>query len=248
MIKDPRKTNAKTRAAALKAAQKKHLGERKPKKKKSVRPVDTAWVQRLVAERYEEQQNFVAKLGMDAGAFSLLIHGKRDLKPEEAGQIAVLLGQDVMEVFARFGLKVPSGGIRRVPVIGIVHSDGQVRRGSGALQKMKLTAECPVAMPAGSEALLWSIHGFAEEWIAFYTPPAKGRESVNPDARGRLCLASTGQHEYIGVLTAAAQKGMYRLNKFGIQAEMSSDYLELKWAVPISWMRCGHDSNDFRDN
>ena len=66
--------------------------------------IDTHWFQSQLADRRLSQRKLAHLMGLDPGAVSLMLNGKRRLSAAEAGEIARLLNVDVTEVLTRAGV------------------------------------------------------------------------------------------------------------------------------------------------
>lgn len=69
--------------------------------------IDTHWFQSQLADRRLSQRKLAQLMGVDPGAVSLMINGKRRMTMEEAAEIARLLHVDVTEVMTKAGVSAP---------------------------------------------------------------------------------------------------------------------------------------------
>jgi transcriptional regulator with XRE-family HTH domain len=66
--------------------------------------IDTNWFQAQLADKRMSQRRLAALMGLDPGALSLMLHGKRKMSAEEVAEIARLLNVDATEVLTRAGV------------------------------------------------------------------------------------------------------------------------------------------------
>ena len=67
-------------------------------------PIDTAWFQRILAEKRLSQRQLAFKMDMDPGAMSLMLHGKRGMSAGEAAGMAAWINVPVEEILMRAGV------------------------------------------------------------------------------------------------------------------------------------------------
>lgn len=105
--------------------------------------VDTGWFQGRLADKRMSQRRLASLMGLDPGAVSLALRGKRKLKAGEVADIARLLGVDVADVMLHLGVDGHQG------VRSGVERDGQGRREKA---------------PAGGAEASWEAE-FIERWM-----------------------------------------------------------------------------------
>ncbi len=80
--------------------------------------INTRYFQALLAERDISQRQLAKKLQLDPSAVSNTLLGKREMKLQEAVDIASLLGVNVADVLSNAGVRHAPDGERMVPVVG----------------------------------------------------------------------------------------------------------------------------------
>lgn len=88
----------------------------------------TNWFKDRLAEKKLSQRGLAKLLGVDAAAVSLMLRGLREMKIDEAKQIAVILGVSVEEVLAHVSMPITPRA-QPVPIIGIVNGSSHVEFG-----------------------------------------------------------------------------------------------------------------------
>lgn len=73
--------------------------------------VDTGWFQGRLADKRMSQRRLATMLGLDPGAVSLMLRGKRRMSAEEVADVARLLDVDVSEVLMHLGVQGHGAGI-----------------------------------------------------------------------------------------------------------------------------------------
>ena len=66
--------------------------------------IDTAWFKRILAEKHLSQRQLAFKMGIDPGAMSLMLHGKRGMSASEAASMAAWINVPVEEILMRAGV------------------------------------------------------------------------------------------------------------------------------------------------
>lgn len=79
---------------------------------KHTHPIDTDFFKDAIAKADLTQNEVASRLGLDKGAMSLMIHGKRKMTMAEAVALADMLNLDVHKVLAR-ALGVPPKKARK---------------------------------------------------------------------------------------------------------------------------------------
>lgn len=123
--------------------------------------VDTRWFTDRIADKRLSQRRLAHLMGIDPGAMSLMLRGKRRMTIGEAGEIARLLGVEVEEVLMRAGADVRVPGSRvsadvRVPGQGVAVSGPSVsdHAAAGSRPTYQDSITLPVPLGDGSTATL----------------------------------------------------------------------------------------------
>ena len=94
--------------------------------------VDTRWFQAQLADRRLSQRKLASLMGLDPGAVSLALHGKRKLSAAEVADIARLLGVGVDEVMMHLGAGGHRERAKRAPDVATKEKAPQ--KGAGKSQ------------------------------------------------------------------------------------------------------------------
>jgi transcriptional regulator with XRE-family HTH domain len=192
--------------------------------------IDPDWFRQKLKERELSQRGLARLMGMDAGAVSLTLNGKRKMTLEEAAQIAVLLDATTQEVLKAAGVDVRSKD--KVKVVGFMKGGGEVISQAKGLHE---TTEGHSTLPPDTIAIQCRTHGSAVEhmdgWMIFIS----GSHVQPTTVIGMTALVAVkGNGQLIGYVKRGYTKGAY--NVAGLCGEIHSN-VELAWAAPVVWIR-----------
>jgi transcriptional regulator with XRE-family HTH domain len=198
------------------------------------------WFSNLIRDRKYSQRELAKRLEMDPSSLSLLLHGKRRMRVEQASEIANALGVPVADVMRHGGASnVPTAGNDSrvnapLPLVGWADGDSRVTLD---WSRTEPTVAIPGAFPAGACAIQWRSAQTAAEvfdgWIAVVLPPI---EADAEDMIDRFCLVGIkgASVPVVRKVRRGYTPGHYTLiNHFG---EPTHD-VELAWYSPILAMK-----------
>lgn len=193
-------------------------------------PIDPNWFTQRLQERELSQRGLARLMGMDPGAVSLMLRGKRKMTLDEAAEIAVILDVTTQDVLVAAGIEIRSK--ERVKVVGYMRAGGVVTRHAKGLHE---TTDGHSSLPPETVAVQCRTHGSAIEhmdgWMLFIS----GSNIPLANIIGMTALAGVrGNGEVIGYIKRGYKKGSY--NIAGMCGEVHSN-VELAWASPVLWIR-----------
>lgn len=188
--------------------------------------MDTKWFRDRLADRQMSQRALARAMGLDAAAVSLMLRGKREMKLNEAAEIARLLGVGADDVLQAAGVRISSGG-EQIPIIGWVdgvgeahwHADGSVPHPGAGL-------------PAAINAVVCRTAGSAlahmDGWVLFSQAAAPA--GVMAEAVGRLSFCRLrGGVIYLAAPSRSRARGRWDLTGPATDAAAA----DLEWASPV---------------
>lgn len=189
--------------------------------------INTSWFTSKLAELKISQNRLGELLGLDKGAVSLLLRGKRKMSVSEAGRIASIFSVPVDEVLRHAGVTTTAAG--RVKVTGWIDSSGEVHHGAA---KGPRTVSAPPGVDERCEALRAQTNGPFDGWLMFYRP---SRE-VSPDAVGRMCVVRVAGKEplLVRVIGRGAEIGTFTVADWTGGEPVNA---ALESASPVLWMQ-----------
>lgn len=196
----------------------------------AVMTIDTDWFQQRITDRQMSQRGLAKLMGIDPGALSLTLRGKRKMTLEEAAQIAVLLDVSTQEILERAGIHVQSE--RKVKIVGYINDQLHVVFDSTGLHEM---IDAPPGMPPSSAAIqmrapfgqLSNMDGFLFFVSETHTPPAQ--------ALGNLVVAAVkGNGTVIATITKGYKRGTFNLIDYFGHTQQN---LEIAWVMPVHWIK-----------
>lgn len=194
--------------------------------------VDERWFKAQLADRGMSIRELGRKMSMDHSALVLTFKGRRQMKFQEAAQMASLLGVGVSQVLEHAGM--PVEGARQVPIVGYIDGAGEAHLDWDA-QGERTSA--PPELPENAVAVQYRTGLSALEhldgWISFCCPP---REGVRPEHLNRMCLVGLRNGvSMIRYLRRGYKKDRYNLESMvGLVSITDAD---VAWSTPILWMR-----------
>lgn len=192
--------------------------------------INTTWFQEKLYTLEISQTKLGEMMGLDKGAVSLLLRGKRKMSVHEAGQIAGIFNVPVDEVLRHAGVEAPQGKAGRVRVAGWIDALGEVHHG---LANGPKSVPAPPGVDDRCEALRAQTSGGAfDGWLLFYRPTTE----VSGEAIGRMCIVRIGGRE--SLLVRVVGRG-YEAGYFTVTgwAGGASENVRLDSAAPVLWMQ-----------
>lgn len=189
--------------------------------------IDTKWFQNRIRDGEMSQARLANLLGIDRSALSLMLHGKRGMKLEEATRIAEILALPIDQVLAHAGVKVPRGPAS-VPLVGTVDASCviQPRKGARVESHDALPRECVAVRCEDRASTMYN-------WTFYYVPMS----SVTSEAIERLSvcqLANDTRHLMI------PSRG-FEVSTHNLRAVTGAilENQKLVVASPVLWIRTG---------
>lgn len=189
--------------------------------------INTDWFKGLMADRRISQRELAKKLGVDHSALSLTFRGKRNMKMNEAADLARLLGVPVADVMENAGIKPDE---RSIPLKGWIDGHNELH-----YEDSDIRVTCPSPMPEGSFAIQYRTSGTPIEhndgWTMFVRTPQRG---VPAECINRTCLVKLSEGvQMVGFVKRGYIKGRYNLI---LNASQHMNDVELEWATPIAFI------------
>jgi hypothetical protein len=188
----------------------------------------TRWFKDRLAEKKLSQRGLARLLGVDAAAVSLMLRGLREMKIDEAKQIAVILGVSVEEVLAHVSMPITPKS-QPVPIIGFINGNshvewgddlGSVPRPTGTLPLNVAAIQCRTA---GDNAL-----SYMDRWLLFVPYPIP--DGVAAECIDRLSVVcSPGGECNLALVKRGYAPGRWNLRGPAVHA----DETELRSAAPV---------------
>lgn len=191
--------------------------------------VNTPWFLDRLASLKMSQTKFGELMGLDKGAVSLLLRGRRKMSVHEAGQIAGIFHVPVDEVLRHAGVDARVQPAGKVKVAGWIDAEGEVHHGGANGPK---SVSAPPGVDARCEALRAQTGGPFDGWLLFYRPTTE----VSPDAIGRMCIVRIGGRD--SLLVRVVGRG-YEAGYFTVTGWTggASENVRLESAAPVLWMQ-----------
>lgn len=186
--------------------------------------INTEWFKLRMEIQKISQRQMANQLGIDHGALSLTLRGKRKMQLEEASKIAQILNVSTTEVLRAAGIDEVEG-IRKVNVVGTINVDSTV---SIDHDNPAGSIPAPPDMPPGSFALQFLpgyIGGFLHDAIAFVAPV----NGINIESINRLSVLKVRGGDIIcSYLRRGLRHGSFSVN---------NEQVDLDWASPVLWIK-----------
>lgn len=188
--------------------------------------VDTRWFQNAIRNADLSQNRLAAVLGIDKGALSLMLNGKRKMTLDEAARLAEILNLPVDEVLAHAGAKLPKGP-KSVPVIATIDATGELhpkKAGSRAPSHDQLPGDVVAARCEDAASPLYG-------WTFYYLPV----NGVGAEAIGRSCVVTlANKAQYILTPRRGFDAGVYNLQSL---TSVSIESQRIISAAPVLWIK-----------
>lgn len=192
--------------------------------------MNTKWFRAQLADKKMSQRGLAKLLKLDAAAVSLMLRGMRRMTPEEAHDIANILGLPITEVLRQAGIKVLDD-VRRVPISAAVDEDGVV-----SLFPARTHDEVvgPADCPAGTYGVQCRAPSLPQDGWLMYVSPAQGPADAHMD---KLCVVATTKGEQLmAVVRRGYRNGTYNLLVWPNHGAVRTDQ-DLAWSSPVLWMK-----------
>jgi transcriptional regulator with XRE-family HTH domain len=187
--------------------------------------IDTQWFQDRLAEKKLSQRGLAKLLHLDSSAVSLTLRGRREMKLNEAADIARLLGVPVDEVLQHAGVTINSKG-ERISVSAILDEHQEV---TPIPRSESFDVPTPDGIATQCMAIQCRTAGtrmqHADGWIFFVRVPT----GFNTEAIDKFSYVKIRG----GLATLAKVKRGYRPHRYDLQGPASAQDVELEWAEPI---------------
>lgn len=192
------------------------------------------WFDARIRDKKLSQRALAKLLNMDPSSLSLLLHGKRRMRVEQAAEIARLLGVPVADVMRHGGAKISksggSDGPASVPVVGWIDGENRAKLDwTRTDHRIEVEGGYPptaVALQFRTAQTRLDLH---DGWIAITLPPREPDPETMLDRHCVVGIAATGE-ALIRTVRRGYTPGRYTL--LDIFAEPVHD-AELAWFSPI---------------
>lgn len=193
--------------------------------------IDTQWFVDRLASRRMSQRALARLMGLDPGALSLTLRGKRKLTLDEAAQLAALLDVSTHDVLEHAGVQM--AGDRRAKLIGYMGGDSHVILFGEGNHDM---IDSPLDMPAYNSAAIQARTAgtdlaHVDGYNMFFV-----NEHVSPAACiGNLAIVAVKTN---GIVLSHVYKGYKRgtYNLMNWRNQLTTNQ-ELAWAMPVHWIK-----------
>lgn len=193
--------------------------------------MNTAWFTDRLAARRMSQRGLARLMGMDPGAISLTLRGKRKLTLEEAAQMAALLDVSPQEILEHAG--VPVRAEHRAKLVGYIDGSSHVILFGEGNHEM---IDCPSDMPPQSAAAIQARTAgtdlaHVDGYHMFFT-----NENVSPASciGGLAVVAIKSNGLALAHIYKGYRRGTYNLMNWRNQLTTNQ---ELLWAMPVHWIK-----------
>ena len=187
---------------------KKHVEVKMTKNETKKIMTNTKWIAEQLLALNINQRDLSERIGLDPGAMSRTIAGRRRLQVSEANKIATIFGTSLLDVLENFGIADPGVKTDLVPIIFAAAKDGQLTGLPG-----KDTVPNLPSFPEARFVTQWREPGSPFDGWLFYTTAITTDVEVE-----RLCVINlTDGKSVLGVLSKAYVPGRYRVSPQGGQ-------------------------------
>lgn len=193
--------------------------------------VNTRWFRDLLEDRHISQRKLAKMLEVDPSAVSLMLRGMREIKMEEARDLARILGVPLAEVLTNVGLDLSHDPVGdSVPVTGWVDGLGGVHAGRA---HGPVRAPAPPGASDGTVALRFQNDTLYDGWLAFYKPV----DYVMPEAIGRLAVVEP--FDGIGEKVVCILRHGYAPGEYKMVRMANGDSItgRIKSASLVTWLK-----------
>lgn len=185
------------------------------------------WFKDRLAEKKLSQRGLAKLLGVDAAAVSLMLRGLREMKIDEAKQIAVILGVSVEEVLAHVSMPITPRA-QPVPIIGYINGNSRVEWGENLGTVPRPTGTLPLNVAAIQIRAPEGAMSFMDRWLLFVPYPLP--EGVSAECIDRMSVVcSPGGECNLALVKRGYAPGRWNLRGPAVNA----DETELRSATPV---------------
>lgn len=167
-------------------------------------------------------------MGLDSSAISLMLRGRREMRLNEAAQLAALIGVPAAEVLSNAGVRM-NGSTPAVPIVAILDQTGEVVYGDSAV--LGTVPRPPGDLPADLCAMQCKTANsdldYMDRWVLFFQDIKAG---VSPEAIERLSLIKPRS----AVPTLGQVRRGYTRGRWDVSSPIGvKQSLDLEYAMPI---------------
>lgn len=164
---------------------------------------NTKWIAEQLLTLNMNQRDLSEKIGLDPGAMSRTIAGRRRLQVSEANKIATLFSTSLMDVLENFGIADPGVKTDLVPIIFSAGTDGKLTSLPG-----KDTVPNLPSFPEAKYVVQWREPGATfDGWLFFVTAI-----TTDIEVERLAVIHLTDGKSVLGVLSKAYVPGIYRVS------------------------------------
>ena len=193
--------------------------------------IDTKWFRDKLSDRQMSQRALARAMGLDAAAVSLMLRGKREMKIQEAAEVARLMGVPAEEILTHAGIKLGSGG-QRLGLAGTMDGTGEVK-----WQNPRTLGNVP--SPPGIEAnaaiqcrTAGTPLDYMDRWLLYFIGPRK--DGVHTDALERLSIVKVRN----GLTGIAMVKRGYQRGRWNLSGPaLTANDVDLEYAIPVLFIQ-----------
>jgi hypothetical protein len=199
--------------------------------------MDAKWFRDRMQDRELNQTKVATLIGWaDRSTMSKVMAGSRQLHPQEAADMARILGVPLADVLRHAGVTVPKETTAQVPLVGTADERGIVAPGvEGSKRIERPLAGATELVAVRIRAARTPFNG----WAAFFVPSSR----LEPDAVGRLAVVqprnAKGKARYLGVLERGADRDQWQVTPLSGPIAVKPhtiDKTAVEWAAPVLWI------------
>jgi len=198
------------------------------------RKPDQKWFSDKIRDRNLTQRALAKLLEMDPSSLSLLLHGKRRMRVEQAAEIARLLNVPVEDVMRRAGADVVGSSERNaIPLVGWVDADGNAKLDwTKDDHRVDFDTDLPPTAAAIQYRTAQTKADMFDGWLAAILPPREPDESAMLD---RMCVVGLkGGGTLLRKVRRGYTPGRYTLTSVFVEPIHDA---ELAWFSPVLFIR-----------
>jgi transcriptional regulator with XRE-family HTH domain len=187
----------------------------------------------LLKDRQLSLRGLAKKIGLEPGALSLTFRGQRNMRLNEANEIAVILGVPLKEVLRNAGVENVSSGERTIPVIGVMRGSNVTTIDFNAsLERVAGPPDLPeVAYAILAQTAMSDLAPF-DGWLFFIGQPQQ--DARNLIGRSVFAKPAGEENAVYGFLSRSHKPGLFNLRHYVGQAR---EAIDIEWAAPVLWIR-----------
>ncbi|WP_062114044.1 helix-turn-helix transcriptional regulator [Aureimonas sp. AU40] len=200
----------------------------------AVRKPDQKWFSDRIRDRNLTQRALAKLLEMDPSSLSLLLHGKRRMRVEQAAEIARLLNVPVEDVMRRAGADVLGSSERNsIPLVGWIDADGVAKIDwTKSDHRVDFDTDLPPTAAAIQYRTAQTKADMFDGWLAAILPPRAPEEGAMID---RMCVVGLkGGGTLLRRVRRGYTPGRYTLISVFVDPIHDA---ELAWFSPVLFIR-----------